>query len=45
VLRDEGLQAPAVGSLAELIAGRIEPETWSAAITAPGASARTARAA
>jgi glycerol-3-phosphate dehydrogenase (NAD(P)+) len=45
VLRDEGLPAPAVGSLAELIAGRIEPETWSAAITAPGATTRKARAA
>jgi glycerol-3-phosphate dehydrogenase len=45
VLRDEGLQALAVGGLAELIAGRVEPETWSAAITAPGAQARKARAA
>jgi 1-acyl-sn-glycerol-3-phosphate acyltransferase len=45
VLRDEGLQALAVGGLAELIAGRVEPETWSAAVTAPGAHARKARAA
>jgi 1-acyl-sn-glycerol-3-phosphate acyltransferase len=45
VLRDEGLQAPAVGGLAELIAGRVAPETWSAAITAPGVGPRTARAA
>jgi len=45
VLRDEGLQAPAVGGLAELIAGRVAPETWSAAITAPGVRPRRARAA
>jgi glycerol-3-phosphate dehydrogenase (NAD(P)+) len=45
VLRGEGLPAPAVGGLAELIAGRIEPGTWSAAITAPGAKGRKARAA
>ena len=45
ILRDEGIQAPAVGGLAELIAGRVAPETWSAAITAPGAKARKARAA
>ena len=45
VLHGEGLPAPAVVGLAELIAGRIEPGTWSAAITAPGAKARKARAA
>jgi glycerol-3-phosphate dehydrogenase (NAD(P)+) len=45
VLRDEGLQAPAVGALAELVEGRIEPETWSAAVTAPAPRARKARAA
>ena len=35
VLSDAGLRAPAVEALAELIAGRVEPERWSAAITAP----------
>ena len=45
VLRDAGVDAPATAGLADLIAGRVEPETWSAAITAPGARTRKARAA
>jgi glycerol-3-phosphate dehydrogenase (NAD(P)+) len=43
-LRDEGVEAPAVQGLAELLAGDVEPEVWSQAITAPG-RARKARAA
>ena len=34
-LCDAGIAAPAVASLAELIAGRVDPRHWSAAITAP----------
>jgi 1-acyl-sn-glycerol-3-phosphate acyltransferase len=43
-LRDEGLDAPAVGGLAELLAGRVEPEAWCRAITSP-APEREVRAA
>jgi glycerol-3-phosphate dehydrogenase len=35
LLREAGLPAPALEGLAELIAGRLAPERWSAAITAP----------
>ncbi|MDQ6751348.1 MAG: 1-acylglycerol-3-phosphate O-acyltransferase [Actinomycetota bacterium] len=35
LLRGSQLPAPAVEGLADLIAGRLEPERWSAAITAP----------
>ena len=45
VLRDEGLHAPAVGGLAELVAGRLAPEAWSAAIAAPRSERRASRAA
>jgi glycerol-3-phosphate dehydrogenase (NAD(P)+) len=34
-LREEGVEAPAVEGLAELLAGRLEPEAWSQRITAP----------
>lgn len=34
-MREAGLPAPALEGLAELIAGRLQPERWSATITAP----------
>ncbi len=40
VARDERLDAPALQSLAELVEGRIDPEGWTAAVTAPATKAR-----
>jgi glycerol-3-phosphate dehydrogenase (NAD(P)+) len=45
VLRDAEVPAPAVEGLAELIAGRLEPERWSATLTAPAPAAARMRAA
>ncbi len=41
----EGLEAPALTGLAELIEGRVEPQAWTASLTAPPATGRRARAA
>lgn len=46
LLRDAELAAPATRGLAELVEGRIEPESWTAAVTQPAARrARKPRAA
>ncbi len=45
LLRDAQLAAPATLGLAELVEGRIEPETWTAAVTRPARRPRRARAA
>lgn len=34
-LREDGVDAPAVTGLADVIAGRVEPERWAAAVTNP----------
>jgi 1-acyl-sn-glycerol-3-phosphate acyltransferase len=44
-LREAGVPAPTVEGLAEVIAGRIEPESWSRTITASQAPPRKVRAA
>jgi hypothetical protein len=43
-LREDGIDAPAVAGLAEVVAGRVEPERWAAAVTEPN-HARSRRAA
>ena len=40
-----GVEAPALKGLADLIEGRLQPEDWTASLTAPPATAREARAA
>jgi len=45
MLRDADLPAPATSGLAELVAGRIEPEDWTATVTRPAPRPRKARAA
>jgi 1-acyl-sn-glycerol-3-phosphate acyltransferase len=45
LLRDAQLAAPATRGLAELVEGRIEPESWTAAVTQPTRRPRRARAA
>ena len=40
-----GVDAPALTGLAELIEGRVEPQDWTASLTAPPARGRRARAA
>jgi glycerol-3-phosphate dehydrogenase len=44
-LREDGMQAPVVDGLAELIAGRIGPERWSEGLVSPAGSRRPVRAA
>jgi 1-acyl-sn-glycerol-3-phosphate acyltransferase len=44
-LREAGVPAPTVEGLADVIEGRLEPATWSQAITAPRRPARKVRAA
>ena len=34
-LREDGVDAPAVAGLADVVAGRVEPEHWAAAVTEP----------
>jgi glycerol-3-phosphate dehydrogenase (NAD(P)+) len=34
-LREDGVDAPAVAGLADVVAGRVEPERWAAAVTQP----------
>jgi glycerol-3-phosphate dehydrogenase (NAD(P)+) len=34
-LREHGVDAPAVAGLADVVAGRVEPERWAAAVTQP----------
>jgi glycerol-3-phosphate dehydrogenase (NAD(P)+) len=34
-LREDGLEAPAVAGLADVVAGRVEPERWAAAVMEP----------
>ena len=34
-LRYEGIDAPAVSGLADVVAGRVEPERWAAAVMEP----------
>jgi hypothetical protein len=34
-LREDGLEAPALAGLVEVVAGRVEPERWAAAVTEP----------
>ena len=34
-LREDGVDAPAVAGLADVVAGRVEPERWAAAVTEP----------
>jgi glycerol-3-phosphate dehydrogenase (NAD(P)+) len=34
-LREDGVDAPAVAGLADVVAGRVEPEHWAAALTQP----------
>jgi glycerol-3-phosphate dehydrogenase len=43
-VREAGVEAPVLGSLAGLIEGRVKPERWTASLTAPGKRAK-ARAA
>jgi hypothetical protein len=38
--RDGGLATPALDGLAALVEGRIDPEQWTAAVTAPSARPR-----
>jgi glycerol-3-phosphate dehydrogenase len=44
-LHDAGVPAPTVQGLADVIAGRVEPASWSQSITAPQRPARKMRAA
>jgi hypothetical protein len=44
-LREAGVPAPTVEGLADVIEGRLEPASWSQAITAPRRPARKVRAA
>ena len=44
-LRQDGLDAPVVDGLAELIAGRIGPEGWSERVVSPAAPRRPVKAA
>jgi hypothetical protein len=34
-LREDGIDAPAVAGLADVVAGRVEPERWAAAVLEP----------
>ena len=34
-LREDGIDAPAVAGLADVVAGRVEPERWAAAVMPP----------
>jgi hypothetical protein len=34
-LREDGIDAPAVSGLADVVAGRVEPERWAAAVMEP----------
>jgi hypothetical protein len=34
-LREDGVDAPALAGLAEVVAGRVQPEQWAAAVTEP----------
>ena len=34
-LREDGVDAPAVAGLADVVAGRVEPERWAAAVMEP----------
>jgi glycerol-3-phosphate dehydrogenase (NAD(P)+) len=43
-VREAGVDAPVLGGLAGLIEGRIEPERWTAALTAPKPRGKTGRA-
>jgi glycerol-3-phosphate dehydrogenase (NAD(P)+) len=43
--REHDVSAPALEGLAELLAGRIEPDSWSRELTAPAAERRSVRAA
>jgi glycerol-3-phosphate dehydrogenase (NAD(P)+) len=43
-VRDAGVDAPVLGGLAGLIEGRVEPERWTAALTAPKPSGKADRA-
>jgi glycerol-3-phosphate dehydrogenase (NAD(P)+) len=43
-LREDGIDAPAVAGLADVIAGRVQPERWAAAVIEP-TRARPRRAA
>jgi glycerol-3-phosphate dehydrogenase (NAD(P)+) len=42
-VRDAGVDAPVLGGLAGLIEGRVEPGSWTAALTAPKPSGKTGR--
>jgi 1-acyl-sn-glycerol-3-phosphate acyltransferase len=43
-VRDAGMDAPVLGGLAGLIEGRVEPERWTAALTAPKPRGKAGRA-
>jgi hypothetical protein len=43
--RQADLPAPALEGLAELLAGRIEPQSWSRSLTSPASPRRAVRAA
>jgi 1-acyl-sn-glycerol-3-phosphate acyltransferase len=43
-VRDAGMEAPVLGGLAGLIEGRVEPQHWTAALTAPKPSGKAGRA-
>jgi glycerol-3-phosphate dehydrogenase (NAD(P)+) len=43
-VREAGVDAPVLGGLAGLIEGRVEPERWTAALTAPKARGKAGRA-
>jgi glycerol-3-phosphate dehydrogenase (NAD(P)+) len=42
-VRDAGMDAPVLGGLAGLIEGRVEPERWTAALTAPKPAGKAGR--
>jgi glycerol-3-phosphate dehydrogenase len=44
-MRRSGVRAPAVDGLAALIEGRVEPDSWARALTAPAPQPRKAKAA
>jgi glycerol-3-phosphate dehydrogenase (NAD(P)+) len=44
-MRRSGVKAPAVDGLADLIEGRVEPDSWARAVTAPARPSRKAKAA
>jgi len=42
-VRDAGMDAPVLRGLAGLIEGRVEPELWTAALTAPKPAGKAGR--